>query len=203
MKSEEGYIKYNAVHHNGKAPYHKELALLDSVRTELHDLGFIGEYNNGISYGNISIRDTSDNNCFIISGTGTGKIRCLGEEGYCLVTKIDIYSNIAESIGPLQASSESMTHGAIYMANKSIKCVIHIHSNIFFHALLAHNSFSTPADLTYGTPELAVFVINLVKNISEDKALFITKGHEEGIFIYAPSIMEAKCLLFDAIGNLE
>ena len=201
MKTEEGYIKYNAVHHKGKAPYHQDLVLLDSVRTELYDLGFIGEYDNGISYGNVSVRDGANDKYFIISGTGTGKVRCLGEEGYCLVTKVDIYSNTAESSGPLQASSESMTHRAIYMANKSIKCVIHIHSHIYFHALLTENAFSTPADLTYGTTELAVFVIDFVKNLSKDKALFVTKGHEDGIFIYGPSIMEARGLLFDTIGT--
>ena len=199
MKAEEGYIKYNAVHHDGKAPYHQDLALLDSVRTELYDLGFIGEYDNGISYGNISILDASDNNCFIISGAGTGKIRCLGNLGYCLVTKFNIHSNIVESIGPLQASSESMTHGAIYMAHRSIKCVIHIHSRILFHVLLADNSFSTPVDLAYGTPELAVFVTNLVTNISEDKSLFVMKGHEDGIFIYAPSVTEAKEILISGL----
>ena len=203
MKAEEGYVKYNAVHHNGDAPCHQDLALLDSMRTELYDLGFIGEYDNGISYGNISIRDASNDNCFIVSGTGTGKIRCLGSSGYCLVTEFNIYSNLVESIGPLQASSESMTHGAIYMARSSINCVIHIHSRILFHALLANNFFSTPADLAYGTPELAVFVTNLVANISKDKALFVMKGHEDGIFIYASSVMETRSLFFDTISDLE
>jgi len=196
MKTEEGYIKYNAIHHNGEVPYHQDLALLDSVRTELYDLGVIGEYGNGISYGNISIRANDD--CFIISGTGTGKKRCLGSSGYCLVTEFNIYSNIVESTGLLQASSESMTHGAIYMARRSIKCVIHIHSSILFHALLADNSFSTPADLPYGTPELAVFVTGLVGNISGDKAVFVMKGHEDGIFIYGPSIIEAKECFYDS-----
>jgi Ribulose-5-phosphate 4-epimerase and related epimerases and aldolases len=203
MRIEEGYVKYNPVHHKGNPPWHKGLALLDSVRTELYDLGLIGEYGNGISYGNISIRNTASDSCFVISGTGTGKIRCLGDKGYCLVTKFDIDSNIVESIGPLQASSESLTHGAIYMANRRVQCVIHVHSRMFFNALLANDSFYTPDNMAYGTPELAVSVINLVEKILKDKSLFVTKGHENGIFIYAPSIIQARDLFFYSINDLK
>lgn len=123
----DGIVKYQASHAMGDVETYlrtlpagiRETALdalalfseLDAARTTLHDAGLIGVYPSGIGYGNISLRLAG--NLFLISGSGTGSSRLLGKQGYSLVHAFDPLKNTVASFGPIQASSESMTHGAV------------------------------------------------------------------------------------------
>ena len=130
----DGVVKYQASHTRGDVETSlrtlpagiRETALdaltlfpeLDAARTTLHDAGLIGVYPSGIGYGNVSLRLAG--NLFLISGSGTGSSRLLGKQGYSLVRAFDPLENTVASFGPVQASSESMTHGAVYgAANKA------------------------------------------------------------------------------------
>ncbi len=194
---DEGYVKYQARHTLAPAPRHPLLAALDAVRTELHDLALIGAYPNGIGFGNLSFR--TKGNQFIISGSGTGSRRILGESGYCLVTAFDVDANAVECEGPIQASSEAMTHGAVYAENPGAQCVIHVHSRALFDRLLAQNWPHTPKSAAYGTPAMAKAIAELVKNNPADQALFVLAGHDEGIVAYGPSIDATKKLLITTV----
>lgn len=190
---DEGYVKYHAHHVLEPAPQHPLLSALDATRTKLHDLGLIGMYDNGIGFGNLSLR-TKDNQ-FIISGSGTGGKRILGESGYCLVTSFDPDANSVECAGPIQASSEAMTHGAVYAENPRVQCVIHIHSRLLFDRLLAQNWPHTPKSAAYGTPAIAKAIASLVRGAQTDLALFVLAGHDEGLVAYGPSIEATRDLL--------
>jgi len=125
---DDGIIKYHAVHKNSSPPDHINLDQLDEVRTKLFDLGLVGVYSDGIGYGNVSIRNGTG--C-IISGTSTGAVRALGAGGYCYVRSFDLKLNSVNTEGPILASSESMTHCAIYQPIHlcSVYCIfIIVHS---------------------------------------------------------------------------
>lgn len=124
----DGVVKYQASHTRGDVETSlrtlpagiRETALdaltlfpeLDAARTTLHDAGLIGVYPSGIGYGNVSLRLAG--NLFLISGSGTGSSRLLGKQGYSLVRAFEPSQKYRASFGPVQASSESMTHGAVY-----------------------------------------------------------------------------------------
>ena len=137
---DEGVVKYQAFHQNADAPVHPLLNQLDEVRTRLFDLGLVGVYPDGIGYGNVSIR--YETGC-IISGTASGGIRILGPSGYCYVRSFNLQKNIVYTEGPINASSESMTHCAIYQANPLVQCVLHIHARELWERLMRQGCEST------------------------------------------------------------
>lgn len=199
----DGVVKYHAHHTTGDVEAYlrtlpagaRDAALnalrlfpeLDAARTALHDAGLIGVYPSGIGYGNISLRLAE--NLFLISGSGTGASRILGSRGYSLVCAFDPLKNTVASFGPVQASSESMTHGAIYHAASGALCVIHIHSPLLFTSLLAEGFPRTPESVAYGTPALSREVARLTaEELPPSGGIFVTAGHDEGVFAYGESI---------------
>jgi ribulose-5-phosphate 4-epimerase/fuculose-1-phosphate aldolase len=151
-------------------------------------LGLIGVYPDGIGYGNVSIR--YEHGC-IISGTSTGATKILGSQAYCHVRSFDLKANTVITEGPVQASSESMTHCAIYQANPQVQCVLHIHNLKLWQHLLDQNYPSTLASIGYGTPEMAQGVAKLVQDEDGPASLLVMAGHEEGIVAYGPTISVA------------
>lgn len=219
---DEGYVKFEC-HHNVATwntpqlplspPLETKLQAIDDLRTELHDAKFIGIYENGIGYGNISLRSNivMNNNSenveittdiatetlsnFVISATATGGARELELDGYSLVSKIDIENNAVWSTGPLQASSETMTHAAIYCTAERVNCVVHIHNRELYDALLKQeNSLQTPKNIAYGTVEMAYAIMAIAKKYPLE-ACIAMGGHDEGIIIYGISIDHVKSQL--------
>jgi hypothetical protein len=188
LPRDDGVIKYQANHKDSISPVHIHLNRLDEVRTKLFDIGLIGVYPDGIGFGNVSIRNEAG--C-IISGTSTGSIRVLGAGGYCYVRSFDLKQNTVKTEGPILASSESMTHCAIYQANSSVQCVLHVHNRELWQKLLDHGCESTPAQIPYGTPQMAVSMATLVAANLEPSNLLVMAGHEEGIVAYGQTINSA------------
>ena len=85
---DEGYIKYRCFWHKVPAIAQAQIVELNQWRTKLYQLGLIGEYDNGIGFGNISIRLTHSSQ-LIISGTQTGGIANLTAQHYTKVTDFD------------------------------------------------------------------------------------------------------------------
>ena len=182
---DEGVIKYQAIHQNISLPRHLLLNQLDEVRTILFDLGLLGVYPDGVGYGNVSIR--YETGC-IISGTSSGALRVLGAGGYCYVKNFDLQQNTVHTEGPVNASSESMTHCAIYLARSLIRCVLHIHNRELWLKLLNQGYESTSADIPYGTPQMALSMAALVNAKTLSSRLIVMAGHEEGIVAYGETI---------------
>jgi hypothetical protein len=177
----EGSVKYTARHIPAPPFEVQGWQELNRIRTSLYDMQLIGAYPDGVGFGNISIRVSK--NQFLISGTATGASRVLTPRGYCLVSSIDIAGNTVESRGPVQASSESMTHGALYESCQDIRCVIHIHSRLIFDGMIRDRCPSTPRDILYGTPEMAYAVIRCVQDGQE--GVIVLSGHDEGVLSYS------------------
>ncbi len=188
----DGVVKYRAEHENAPAPRSPLLPALTAARERLFDRAFIGVYPSGIGYGNVSVRvenGAGRGDAFIISGTATGAKRLLSPEDYCLVISFNIEENHVHSAGPIQASSESMTHGAIYRALPSVNCVIHIHNLLIFDAMLRGDFPATPREAAYGTPEMAFSVMQTAREADmAHKSVLVMAGHDEGIIAWGASV---------------
>lgn len=200
---DDGYIKYTSTRRSGSVPPSAALDELNSARTALFDLGLIGVYDNGVGYGNLSVRMSADNQ-FVITASATGAQRTLQAEQFCLVESFSVQNNHVQSVGSLPASSESMTHGAIYAAHSGVRCVIHVHSRILFDHLLQTRAPATPADVPYGTPAMAQRVAQLVTRQPHLPSVFVMAGHDEGVVAYGadmPSTLNALVALHQRIST--
>ncbi len=198
---DEGVIKYSSERVAGHINVSAALSQLNAARTTLFERGLIGAYANGIGYGNLSLREAGTQ--FVISASATGADRTLRFDQFCLVEAYSIERNWVRSRGDLPASSESMTHGAIYLANPAVQCVIHVHSRALFDALLAQGAPHTGTAIAYGTPAMAQAVMRLVKMQSALPVLFVMAGHDEGVVAYGADVGSVTTLLVDTLKRME
>ena len=196
--TDDGYVKYAAEHTIAGAKEPPGWAALNEARTRLHQLGLVGVNPQGVGFGNISIRFCKDE--FLISGTATGALPVLKPDGYCLVRSFDLEKNRVITEGPIQASSESMTHGIVYRACQSVNCVIHIHSRAIFDGMALDNCPSTPAAAKYGTPEIALAVEKAVLEQGSEGQI-VMLGHDEGVICYGATAEKALALALELYGR--
>lgn len=193
---DEGYIKYQCNWTSCDTISADEIIQLNHWRDRLYRLGLIGVYDDGIGFGNLSIRqDNSD--LFIISGTKTGSIPHLSHQHYTKVTDFDWQQNYVTCIGAIQASSESLTHGAVYTANPAVNAVIHVHNLQLWQSLIDRVP-TTNQNCAYGTPEMAKEIIRLSRKDSvKDLNIIVMSGHQEGIITFGKDLEEAGNILLD------
>ena len=193
---DEGYIKYQCNWTSCDTISADEIIQLNHWRDRLYRLGLIGVYDDGIGFGNLSIRqDNSD--LFIISGTKTGSIPHLSHQHYTKVTDFDWKQNYVTCIGAIQASSESLTHGAVYTSNPAVNAVIHVHNLQLWQSLIDHVP-TTNKNCAYGTPEMAKEIIRLSRKDSvKDLKIIVMSGHQEGIITFGKDLEEAGNILLD------
>ena len=191
---DEGYIKYTIKHFNGSEPSYFWTMRISRVRAELFDLGLIGATSEGIGYGNISTR-LGCSASFVISGAATGAKRELGPEDFSEVLSFDTNANRVSCMGKIRSSSESMSHGAIYNADKEIKAVIHVHDQGMWEHMLGNPYPSTSERAAFGTPELADEINSLVVKRAKPNGVFVLRGHQEGVIAYAAELESARDLL--------
>ncbi|ACK73109.1 class II aldolase/adducin family protein [Gloeothece citriformis PCC 7424] len=192
---DEGYVKYQCHWVNSPSITREEIEDLNQWRNQFYQLGLIGQYDNGIGFGNVSIRCLDNPHQFIISGTKTGGLEQLTEKQYTLVTDYNWQENWLTCRGLIEASSEALTHAAVYTANPNINAVIHVHHLQLWKTLM--NKVPTTAEnIPYGTPEMAQEIIRLCQmgNLKEAKIL-VMRGHEEGIIAFGRNLDEAGNLL--------
>lgn len=197
---DEGYIKFNCEWIN--QPLSVKVPLeLKVWRDKMHELKQIGHYAEiNIGYGNISVKIPDG---MIISGTQTGDIFPICDEHFTLVTHYDINKNAVVCKGSIKASSESMTHAAIYEADSSIKAIIHIHNKEVWLKLMDKVP-TTRSEVPYGTPEMANEIFRLFKEtlVSQDK-IIVMAGHDEGIIVFGKDLDEAGTILLDFLTKLN
>lgn len=194
--ADEGYIKFRCEWIKAEPLLMPDILRLNRWRDELFGYGLIGAYSEGLGFGNISQRQENSNE-FIITGSATGSLPLLEERHYTLVREYDIERNYLRCEGPIKASSESLTHGAVYLAAPEVKGVIHVHNLSLWERLIDRvPTSSKTAD--YGTPEMAREVMRLVGRERANDALngiIVMAGHKEGIISYGRCLDEAGELL--------
>ncbi len=188
MKIDEGYIKYAMDWTPGPLPDAGLVSELEAWRRPLFAARLIGHYEDaGIGFGNISSR-CGDTGTFVISGTQTGHIETTDETHYALVTCCNIEANTVSCTGPVKASSEAMTHAAIYALDADIRAVVHIHSRTLWERLRGVLP-TTQADVSYGTPEMAREFARLYRETDfAATGIAVMAGHEEGLIGFGSSV---------------
>ncbi len=188
---DEGYTKYEFDWRRTPALPTELIADLNAWRNRLYDQGFIGYYPEaGVGYGNVSIRE-GDSDAFIISGTQTGHIPRTDGRHYARVLGCDIEANRVVCEGPVQASSEALTHAAIYALDSAIRAVVHVHDAALWQDLIDRVP-TTSRGVGYGTPEMAREFRRLYDETAfADLGVAVMGGHEEGIVSFGTSLDQA------------
>jgi ribulose-5-phosphate 4-epimerase/fuculose-1-phosphate aldolase len=175
-------------------------AELNACRQKLRRLGVIGMDPNGIGFGNLSIRHGATHN-FYISASATGGIPELTLTDYAKVVAYDFARNWLRCEGSALASSESLTHAAVYESEAKAGAVIHGHNSKLWTALLDHAP-TTSKTVEYGTPEMAYEVRRLFQTTEvKSRKIFVMAGHEGGIVTFGKNPEEAFAVLEQAIGS--
>ena len=186
MTETEGVIKFDLQYQASAPEPGNALDELLQWRDVFFRLGIIGQdpaRYDGLAFGNISCR--SSGNQFIISGSQTGGLLHCKSEHYSIVDSCDVQTNRVVAHGPIAPSSESLTHGAIYVLNERIRCVVHGHAPSIWRKARALGLPATPRDVPYGTPQMAHAIAALYREQGQPRqALFAMLGHEDGVIAY-------------------
>jgi hypothetical protein len=194
---DEGYVKYESHWTPCPAPFPAAARQLDTWRKALFGAGLIGHYAAlGVGYGNISVR-LGEPRQFLISGTQTGHLANTTAEHYSLVTDFDIAANSVTCTGPIQASSEALTHAAIYELCGDIGAVVHVHSGLLWKQFIDELP-TTDAGVPYGTPQMALEFSRLYAESSfAERGLAVMAGHEEGLISIGNDLAQAATRILD------
>lgn len=210
MNQQEGISKFQ-LHYTATAPLPaEEIRELNAWRQIMYLLTFIGQnpqWYGGFSYGNISQRippwdAPPEQRRFIISGTQTGGLAQLSGAHYTRILACRPTCNQVDAEGPVLPSSESLTHGALYVLDESLRFIMHAHSPQIWHNATALGIPQTRADATYGTPEMAAEMKRLyqVPGVREG-GIIAMPGHQDGIITFGPTAQQAGSVLLDTFAR--
>ncbi len=187
---DEGTTKYRCDWRRAPALPAALIQGLNEWRNCLYDAGLVGYCEeHDVGFGNLSVR--VDDEKFIISGTQTGRIPRTNESHYSLVTACDAGKNHVTCEGPVQASSEALTHAALYALDVNICAVAHVHSLTLWQKLI-HLVPTTAEDVRYGTPEMAREFLRLYRETDLlETGVAVMAGHEEGIVAFGHTMEQA------------
>lgn len=193
----EGIVKFNC-HWSQSGPVisDEQFEIINYWREVLFNMDLIGAYENGVGFGNISIRSGSGNQ-FFITGSATGEIPELEPGHYVKVSSFNIDDNAVQCLGPLKASSESLTHAAIYLSDPGANAVVHVHCIELWNEII-HKAPTTNPSMDYGTAGLAKDIIRLFKESDViEKRIIIMAGDRAGILTFGHDMDEAVNVLME------
>lgn len=188
--SETGSVKFTCEQIPAAISEFAGLDELNRYRCKLVDLGMIGVDGKGIGFGNVSVRQSATLQ-FYITGSATGGIQDLTPADYAKVVAYDFAKNWLRCEGSAIASSESLTHAAVYESDPTAGAVVHCH-NMELWAALLDKAPTTPNGIEYGTPEMARAVRRLFETTDvKKKKIFVMAAHEGGIVTFGKDLEEA------------
>ncbi len=103
------YVKFKYGRASDEIAPFDEFAELNECRRKLLELQLIGVRSNGVSFGNLSVRDGVTNN-FYVTGSATGALSELTLADCAKVVAYDFKRNWLRYEGAAIPSSESLTH---------------------------------------------------------------------------------------------
>ncbi|MEL7341184.1 MAG: class II aldolase/adducin family protein [Bacteroidota bacterium] len=195
---DEGYIKYQ-LHWQKKNAFPKscwqELAHYRQFFYRENLIGWDDEL--GVGFGNLSLKTRQTDVGFFISGTQTGGLSNLDQRHFCRVERYDIATNQLWCSGPIKASSESLTHAAVYEANPHYQAVVHVHHKGMWEYFFEHLP-TTSIHAAYGTPEMARAIQECVlPGHNPTPQLVIMGGHQDGILAFGIDMECCKMVLWE------
>ena len=186
-----GAVKFNC-HWTQSGPVisDEQFEIINYWREILYNMDLIGAYENGVGFGNLSMRINGGNQ-FVITGSATGEIPELEPGHYVKVGSFNIDDNAVQCSGPLKASSESLTHAAIYLADSDTNAVVHVH-NLELWSELIYKVPTTNPGMDYGTTGLAKDITRLfLESDVFEKRIIVMAGDRAGILTFGHDIDEA------------
>jgi hypothetical protein len=195
----EGVVKFNCHwSQSGSIITDEQYEIINYWREVLFNMDLIGAYENGVGFGNLSMR-VGTGNQFVITGSATGDIPELDPGHYVRVNSFNIEDNAVMCSGPLKASSESLSHAAIYMSDKGTNAVVHVHEYDIWKEL--KGKLPTTSDsMEYGTPGLAREIQRLFRESDVfEKRIIIMGGDRAGILTFGNDMDEAMSVLMQYI----
>ena len=188
------YVKFTYEHARDQLAPFGEFAELNDYRRKLLELHLIGVSSNGVSFGNLSVRDGVTNN-FYVTGSGTGALCELTLADCAKVVAYDFKRNWVRYEGAAIPSSESLTHAAVYKSDGSARGIIHCHDSRLWLTLLDRVPTTSKA-AEYGTPDMAREIIRLFQTGEvHRRKIFVMAGHEGGIVTFGRDLEEAFAVL--------
>ena len=171
------------------------------MRLEL--IGQVAERYDGFAYGNLSERLGSAqlNNSsaqaakMVISASQTAHLHRDNPAAWVTVDDVSLDRFWAEARGKYPPSSETMTHAMIYAAEPKANWVFHAHSPEIWRAAEQLRLPTTPVDVAYGSPAMAEAVASLLNSNVSRPLVFVTGGHEDGVFALGATARDTGGLL--------
>ena len=196
MHEREGVVKYSCRRIDRPISQVQGLMGFFGLRKKLFIQKLIGEDQEGLGYGNISMRVHSSPR-FLITGSQTSGLEDVSGQQLAEVLTVDIEKNFLTFAGSIQASSESMTHAALYQVDPNIKGIAHVHSSALWEQYRDRLP-TTHHHVAYGTPEMAYEMIRLYRRKSTAiQGVIVLAGHRDGIIAYGPSLEVAVQQILD------
>lgn len=190
--TERGVIQFDCRWTTGPAP--KDDAAIQSLivwRQKLFAIGLIGVNEDGIGFGNVSVRCADGSNEFVVTGSQTGALESLTPAHLSVVTDFSLERNWVACRGPLRASSESLTHGIVYVSRPDVAGIIHVHSEQLW-TRSAQTLPRTSSDAEAGTPEMAKELAHALTDVPVGVSVVVNMGgHEGGLIALGPSVAAA------------
>ena len=186
IRAEKGYVQFRCEWERAAPPAGPLVAELVECRNRLRGLGLIGVYPDGIGFGNVSGRLGGG---FIISGTATGHLPLAGPEHFTDVVSSDDAANALGCRGPVAASSESLSHAAVYAVERAAGVVIHVH-HLGLWEQLRDTIPTTDPQAEAGTPAMADAIAAVLRT-GVPEGVFVMGGHREGLMAFGHTTTEA------------
>jgi L-ribulose-5-phosphate 4-epimerase len=188
--SETGSVKFTCQQVPTETHPFAGFAEMNKYRRKLRELGMVGVDASGIGFGNLSVRDGATS-CFYITGSSTGRMPELTPADCAKVVAYDFARNWVQCEGSTIASSESLTHAAVYESDPAVFSVIHCHDMKLWAALL-DKAPTTPKRVEYGTPEMAYAVKRLFESTNvKRRKIFVMAAHHGGLVALGRDLQEA------------
>ena len=188
--SETGSVKFTCQQVPTEISRFAGFAELNRYRRKLLALGMIGVDASGVGFGNLSIRNGATSR-FYITGSATAGISELMPTDCAKVVAYDFARNWLQCEGSTVASSESLTHAAVYESDPTARAVIHCHDMKLWAALL-EKAPTTPKRVEYGTSEMAHAVRRLFEATDvEKRKIFVMAAHAGGLVTFGRDLQEA------------
>ena len=188
--SETGSVKFKCEQVPIEISHFAGFAELNRYRRKLLDLGMMGVDASGIGFGNLSVRNGATSR-FYITGSATAGIPKLTPADCARVIAYDFERNWLQCEGSTVASSESLTHAAVYESDPTARAVIHCHDMKLWAALVG-KAPTTPNRVEYGTPEMAYAVRRLFEATDvEKRKIFVMAAHDGGLVTFGRDLQEA------------
>ena len=158
-------------------------AQLSAWRSILRDLDLLGQHPdryNGYGYGNISVLDGQGQ--IIVTASQTSAAPELSASDLTRITGVSFERFWLDAEGSQPPSSETLTHAMCYASDARLRAVVHVHCPEIWNHAEALSLPATPPDVAYGTPAMASAVHQLIERYQTRPLVFVTPGHEDGVF---------------------